>query len=149
MFASLAERKMEHSFLADVVLITHFLYAFFVVGGLLFIWIGGLMKWQWVKLFWFRVIHLASIAFVAIISLFGIPCPLTILEANLRIAGGADFYNQSFIQYWLHKILFYEVPEEIFTAIYVVFAIAVTGSFYFVPVHLPTFLIQKNTKNRN
>jgi hypothetical protein len=81
--------------------------------------------------------------------LFGIPCPLTILEGNLRIAGGADFYNQSFIQYWLHKILFYEVPEEIFTAIYVVFAIAVTGSFYFVPVHLPTFLIQKNTKNRN
>ncbi len=140
---------MEYFFLADVVLFTHFLYALFVVGGLLFIWIGGLMKWQWIKLFWFRVIHLASIAFVAVISLFGIPCPLTILEGNLRIAGGADFYNQSFIQYWLHKILFYEVPEEIFTAIYVVFAIAVTGSFYFVPVHLPTFLIQKNTKNRN
>ena len=140
---------MEYFFLADVVLFTHFLYALFVVGGLLFIWIGGLMKWQWIKLFWFRVIHLASIVFVAIISLFGIPCPLTILEAHLRIAGGAAFHKQSFIQYWLHKILFYEVPEEIFTAIYVVFAIAVTGSFYFVPVHLPTFLIQKNTKNRN
>ena len=140
---------MNYVFLADLVLITHFLYVLFVVGGLLLIWAGGFMKWQWVKLFWFRIIHLTSIAFVAIISLFGIPCPLTILEGNLRIAGGADFYNQSFIQYWLHKILFYEVPEEIFTAIYVVFAIAVTGSFYFVPVHLPTFLIQKNTKNRN
>ena len=104
------------------------------------------MKWQWVKLFWFRIIHLASIAFVAVISLFGIPCPLTILEGNLRISSGADFYNQSFIQYWLYKILFYEGPEEIFTIIYAVFAFLVGVSFYFVPVRLPSFLATKNTK---
>ena len=143
---------MEYSFLAEVVLITHFLYAFFVVGGLLLIWAGGFMKWQWVKLFWFRIIHLTSIAFVAIISLFGIPCPLTILEGNLRAAGETDFYNQSFIQYWLHKILFYEAPDETFTIIYVAFAIAVAGSFYFVPVRFPRFLakkLKKDTKKMN
>ena len=136
---------MVYSFLADVVLITHFLYVLFVVVGLLFIWIGGLMKWQWVKSFWFRILHLASIAFVAVISLFGIPCPLTILEGNLRIAGGVDFYNQSFIQYWLHKILFYEAPEEIFTIIYSAFALAVAGSFYFDPLANP-LKTRKNAK---
>ena len=136
---------MNYVFLADVVLITHFLYVLFVVGGLLLILIGGFMKWQWVKFFWFRIIHLASIAFVAIISLFGIPCPLTILEGNLRISSGTAFHNQSFIQYWLHKILFYEGPEEIFTIIYVAFAITVAGSFYFVPLSNP-LKTRKNTK---
>ncbi len=138
---------MKYSFLADIVLITHFLYVLFVVGGLLLILTGGFIKWQWVKLFYFRIVHLATIAFVAVISLFGIPCPLTILEGNLRIAGGADFYSQSFIQYWLHKILFYEAPEEVFTVIYVAFAIAVAGSFYFVPVRFPSFFNTKNTKD--
>ncbi len=136
---------MEYSFLADVVLITHFLYVLFVLGGLLLTWIGGFMKWQWVKLFWFRIIHLASIAFVAIISLFGIPCPLTILEGNLRIAGEADFYNQSFIQYWLHKILFYEASEEVFTLAYLAFAFLVGISFYFVPLSNP-LKTQKSAK---
>ncbi len=137
---------MNYVFLADVVLITHFLYVLFVVGGLLLIWSGGFMKCQWVKLFWFRIIHLASITFVAIISIFGIPCPLTILEGNLRVADGADFYNQSFIQYWLHKILFYEAPDEIFTLIYAAFTIAVAGSFYFLPVRFPPFLATKLKK---
>ena len=136
---------MDYVFLADVVLITHFLYVLFVVGGLLLIWSAGFMEWQWVKLFWFRIIHLASIAFVAAISMFGIPCPLTILEGNLRVAGGADFYNQSFIQYWLHKILFYEASGEIFTLIYSTFAIAVAGSFYFVPLANP-LKTRKNAK---
>ncbi len=95
------------------------------------------MKWQWVKLFWFRIIHLASIAFVAVISLFGIPCPLTILEGNLRISSGADFYNQSFIQYWLYKILFYEAPGIAFTIGYVIFVLLVAVSFLFVPLSNP------------
>lgn len=125
---------MNHRLLADVVLIAHFLYVLFVVTGLLLIWIGGFMEWQWVKLFWFRVIHLASIAFVAIISLFNIPCPLTILEMNLRISGGADFHSQRFIQHWLHKILFYEAPDVVFTILYVSFAVLVGISFYYVPV---------------
>lgn len=137
---------MNYIFLADIVLIIHFLYVLFVVVGLLLIWTGGFLKWQWVKNFWFRIIHLASIAFVAIISLFGIPCPLTILEGNLRIASGSDFYNQSFIQHWLHKILFYQFSEGVFTLIYVAFAILVAGSFYFVPVRFPSFLTQKDTK---
>ena len=128
---------MNYSFLADIVLITHFLYVLFVIGGLILVWAGWFMKWQWVKLFWFRIIHLASIAFVAVISLFGIPCPLTILEGNLRISSGADFYNQSFIQYWLYKILFYEAPGIAFTIGYVIFVLLVAVSFLFVPLSNP------------
>jgi len=137
---------MNYVFLADVVLIAHFIYVMFVVVGLLLIWAGKFLKWQWVKLFLFRIAHLASIAFVAIISIFGIPCPLTILEGNLRLSGGVDFYNQSFIQYWLYKILFYEAPEEVFTLIYVVFAIMVGISFYFIPLSNPR-KTQKSAKD--
>lgn len=125
---------MRYIFLADIVLIIHFLYVLFVVIGLFLIWVGIYMRWKWVKNFWFRIIHLASMVFVVIISIFGIPCPLTILERNLRLFGGKDFYVQSFVQHWVHKVLFYSAPDEVFTAIYIVFAMLAGGTFYFVPI---------------
>ncbi len=128
---------MSYIFLADIVLIIHFLYVLFIVGGLILIWLGTYIKWQWIKIFWFRIIHLVSIMFVAIISIMGIQCPLTILERNLRVVAGTGFYSQSFIQFWIHKILFYQAPEEVFTIIYVAFAISVGGTFYFAPIHFP------------
>jgi len=48
--------------LADVVLVVHFAFVLFVVGGLALIWIGGAAGWQWVRGFWFRAAHLAAIA---------------------------------------------------------------------------------------
>lgn len=126
---------MSYIFLADVVLIIHFLYVLFVLVGLLFIWVGNYRRWNWIRKFWFRIIHLASIIFVVIISIFGVPCPLTILERNLRLLGGKGFYIQSFVQHWVHKVLFYFAPDEVFTIIYIAFAMLVGGTFYFVPIH--------------
>lgn len=138
---------MDSIVLADIVLLTHFLFVVFIVAGLLVIWVGKLMRWQWIRLFWFRILHLTSIAFVAIISVFSIPCPLTILERNLRISGGVDFYNQGFIQYWIYKVLFYHASEHTFTLIYIAFLIAVALTFFFVPIHSP--FISKKDRDEN
>ncbi len=139
---------MKYIFLADLVLITHFLYVLFVVGGLALVWTGKFLNWKWVHNPWFRFAHLASIALVSLMSLLGIYCPLTILEGNLRIAGGGDIYNQSFIEYWLHKILFFEAPEWVFTQIYTAFAVVVAGSFYFVPVRFSSSLTAKRPETK-
>jgi hypothetical protein len=64
--------------LADAVLIVHFLFVLFVVGGLLAIWAGALIGWVWVRNLRFRVAHLAAILFVMAESLVGIACPLTV-----------------------------------------------------------------------
>jgi hypothetical protein len=121
-------------FLADAILILHFAFVAFVVMGLVLIWAGWWRRWQWVRNVSFRVAHLAAIGVVAAESIFGMMCPLTRWEDRLRfLAGGEQRYAESFMQHWLHKVMFFDVPERIFTVAYVVFFLLVALSLWFVP----------------
>ncbi len=115
---------------ADIVLLVHLLYVLFVVGSLPLIWLGALLKWPFAGNPWFRYLHLAAILFVVAESLLGIACPLTVLENNLR----ALETDRSFIQHWVHKILFYQFPEYVFTLIYIAFAMLIAATFKWVPI---------------
>jgi hypothetical protein len=117
--------------LADIILIIHFLFVLFVVGSLPLIWIGAWMGWGFVRNLRFRLAHLAAILFVVGESVIGIACPLTLLEDSLRRAepGG------NFIQRWLHRILFYDVPEWVLMMVYVLFAFLVAVTFRLLPPH--------------
>jgi len=97
--------------LADAILILHFAFILFVVGTLVLVVVGNYRAWSWVNGFWLRVVHLAAIGFVIAESWFGLPCPLTALEAWLRTRAGATTYSQGFIQYWFQHGLSYEVPS--------------------------------------
>lgn len=124
--------------LADLVLVVHAAFVGFVVIGLLVIWIGGFRRWSFVRNFWFRLAHLAAIAVVAAESLAGFICPLTTWESCLRLlAGGEERYQGSFVQHWLHKMLFFELPERAFPIAYVVFLVVVVLSFWRVPPRRP------------
>ena len=116
------------SLLADVIVVIHFAFVLFVVGGLGLIWIGAAARWQWVRNFWFRVAHLAAIVFVAGEAIAGIWCPLTVWEAALRGARA----DKSFVAQWIHRILFYDFPEWVFTLAYILFALAVATTWLFV-----------------
>ena len=70
--------------LSDLILAAHFLVAAFITGGLILVWIGAWRKWGWARNRWFRYLHLATIAFVALDALAGIACPLTVWEDSLR-----------------------------------------------------------------
>lgn len=114
--------------LADFILFVHFAFVLFVVGGLGLIWIGAAAGWRWVRNFWFRIAHLAAIAFVAVESLAGVWCPLTVWEAQLRGARA----EKSFIAQWIHRLLFYDFPDWIFMTVYVLFAVVVAVTFWWV-----------------
>jgi hypothetical protein len=114
--------------LADIVLLVHFAFVAFVVGGLALIWIGALAGWRWVRNFRFRVAHLAAIAFVAAEALAGVLCPLTVWEATLR----GTQAEKSFIAQWTHRLLFYDFPEWVFTVLHVGFALLVAATWCFV-----------------
>ncbi len=114
--------------LADIVLIVHFAFVSFVVGGLAAIWIGAAAGWRWVRNFWFRIAHLAAIAYVAAESVVGAVCPLTVWEDALRGVAA----ERSFIARWVQRILFYDFPEWVFTTAYVLFALVVALSWWFV-----------------
>ena len=111
--------------LADLILVVHFCFVLFVVGGLLLIWLGAVQGLRWVRNFWFRIAHLAAILFVAGESVAGLICPLTAWEDALR--GGA--VHSSFIQRWIGRLLYYDFPEWVFIAAYLLFALAVVITF--------------------
>lgn len=118
---------------ADALLIVHALFVAFVVLGLVGIYLGGLLAWRWVRNRAFRVTHLAAIGFVVVQAWLGAVCPLTLWETALRVEAGADSYAGSFIQYWLHRLLFYSAPDWLFVLLYTGFGGLVLLSWYLVP----------------
>ena len=117
-----------HALLADAILLLHFGFVLFVVGGLALVWIGAAAGWAWVRNFWFRAAHLAAIAFVAAEALLGIWCPLTVWEDALRGVHG----EKSFVARWIHRLMFYDFPLWVFTTAYVAFALLVAATWWWI-----------------
>lgn len=115
--------------MADVLLVVHFAIAAFIVGGLVFVWLGAALGWRWVRNPWFRYAHLAAIAFVAAEALLGIACPLTVWEDMLR--GGVQ--AESFVGRWVQRLLFYRAPEWVFATAYALWAAATLLTLKLVP----------------
>ena len=122
--------------LADAVLVSHFALVVFVVGGLPLIVVGNFVGWNWVNALWFRLAHLAAIAIVAAEAWLGITCPLTTLELWLRAQSGVNTwlaYSDSFVGYWLRRLLFYSAPPWVFVLAYTVFAALVVAVWFWFP----------------
>lgn len=118
---------------ADAVLVLHAGIVLFVVAGLPLIVAGNLARWRWVNHWWFRLAHLATIAYVAAQAWLGVACPLTILEAWLRTQSGGPAYDGGFIEHWLQALLFWDLPAWVFTIAYTAFALAVAAAWWFCP----------------
>jgi hypothetical protein len=114
-----------YSFLADVILVIHFSFVVFVVVGFVFILVGLLAHWSWIHNRVFRIAHLAAIGIVVVQAWFGQLCPLTIWENALRRRAGQSDYAETFVEHWLHEILFYQAEPWIFTTIYTAFGVLV------------------------
>ena len=123
--------------LADVTVVIHALLALFVVLGLVLVLVGWAAGWQWVRNFWFRAIHLGLIGTIVVFPLIGGLCPLTDFEKWLRIRGGEETYPGSFVAYWVHELLFVEVPSRVIAVSYCAFGVAVILAFFLVPPRWP------------
>ncbi|MGP0065636.1 MAG: DUF2784 domain-containing protein [Isosphaeraceae bacterium] len=123
--------------LADLIVVFHATYVSFVVFGLVAILIGAVLRWKWVRNFWFRATHLTAIGIVVLEALLGITCPLTDWEQRLRISAGEASYSGDFIGYWAHQLIFYDAEPWVFTTIYILFGLAVAGALILAPPRLP------------
>ena len=123
----------HYRLLADLVLTLHAALVLFVVGGLVAILAGNRWRWRWVNHLWFRLLHLATILAVVAESWLGITCPLTTWESWLRARGGSQGYDESFIEYWLQHLLFYDAPPWLFVIVYTLFAVAVAAAWWRFP----------------
>jgi hypothetical protein len=116
--------------LADAVLLLHGALVVFVVGGLLLIVVGNLRGWSWVNGAWLRLAHLAAILVVVAESWFGVVCPLTALEQAARARAGEAGYGGGFVEHWVQRLIYYDLPGWVFVLGYSLFALAVLAAWW-------------------
>ena len=110
----------------------------FIVGGLILIWIGRWRRWRWVHNGWFRLAHLLTMGMVALQTVAMLPCPLSVWEWELRrMAGQVDQPRSGFIQHWVERLMYYELPSWIFAPLYIVFFILILYTVRAMPPRWP------------
>ncbi len=113
--------------LALAALAAHFAVIAFNVFGLVVVPIGGALGWRFVRIFWWRALHLALLGVVALQALFGRACFLTLWQAALETDAGAPASRQPLIARWIESLIFWNLPIGFFAALYVavlVYAVA-------------------------
>lgn len=127
-----------YSFLADAILVFHALIVFFNLGALPAIWIGHFRGWRFARNSWFRLVHLGLIVFITCENVCGAICPLTTWEDQLRVKAGLDpRYQGSFVQHWVHGLIFYNVDQRVFGIGYAVFLALVVITLFLVKPQRP------------
>lgn len=93
---------MPYGFLADMVLVMHLGWIFFLIlGG---IW-GRRIRAV-------RLVHIPALVFAFIINLFGWACPLTYVEVWLRrLQSPGAAYEGSFISHYVERMIYLPVPQ--------------------------------------
>ena len=126
---------MGYGLAADAVVALHVAYVVFVVLGQAAILVGAARGWRWVRKPWFRLAHLTAIAVVALEAVWGIDCPLTVWEGNLRELAGEEAAQGTFIGRCLDALIFVNVPVAVLNAIHMGFALLVLATLVWVPPH--------------
>ena len=108
--------------LAGLILSAHVMVIAFNLFGLVAVPLGAWRGWNWVHRPTWRLLHLASLAAVALQAAFGRACFLTIWQ-SLAEQGGAG--PEPLIMRWVNGLIFWPLPLWAFTLIYLaVFAYA-------------------------
>ena len=71
-------------FLADLLMVAHAAFATFVLGGLLLILLGTILRWRWIRDGRFRLVHLTLTLMLVGRVWLGFPCPFSVGENALR-----------------------------------------------------------------
>ena len=119
--------------LALVVLAVHVAVIAFNVLGLIAIPLGGLPDWRFVRVFWWRALHLALLAVPALQALFGCTCFLTLWQAMLEQEVGARASQEPLIARLVESVIFWPLPIWFFAALYVAIWIYALALWWRVP----------------
>jgi hypothetical protein len=124
---------LPYQALANTVLLLHVAVVVFVVFSLPAIVVGNWRGWPWANNFWFRSAHLFTIGVVVLQAWLGQHCALTELESALRQRIGQAGYERSFIEYWVHRVLYHQAPIWVFALAYTGFGALVAWAWWRFP----------------
>ena len=101
--------------LAEVVLAIHLAVINFNLFGLIVVPIGATLGWRFVRVRWWRLLHLLSMAVVAVQAIAGRACFLTILQDGFSGGGGQP---TPLIMAFVNRLVFWPLPIWVFAVIY-------------------------------
>jgi len=101
--------------MSSAVLALHLAVIAFNVAGLVAIPVGAALGWRWVRVRWWRALHLASWAAVAVQAVLGRACFLTLLQDELT--GSAA--QPPLVERWVERTIYWPLPIWVFGAIYI------------------------------
>ena len=107
--------------IADIILVIHFAFIAFLIVGQALMMIGYSRNWRWATSRALRGVHIACTLYVVFQTWAGQWCPLTLLENRFRQSAGQRAYGSSFIQDWMGRLIYYDLPPWVFTVTYTAF----------------------------
>ena len=91
----------------QAILAAHLVVIAFNVAGLVAIPVGAKLGWRWVRIRWWRALHLVSWAVVALQAALGRACFLTIWQDDLTGAGGTE---PPLIMRFVNSLIYWPLP---------------------------------------
>ena len=101
--------------LALIVLATHVAIIAFNLFGLIAIPLGAWRRWRFVRIRWWRMLHVAILAIVALQALLGRACFLTLWQDSLA---GDDSGSAPLIMRWVIGLIYWPLPIWFFALLY-------------------------------
>jgi len=108
-----------YSVLARLVLAVHLGIIVFNIAALVVIPLGAWRGWCFVRILWWRALHLAILALVAVQALLARACFLTLWQSALQQRAGEAASSAPLIERWVHDLIFWPLPLWFFAALYV------------------------------
>ncbi|HEV2303495.1 MAG TPA: DUF2784 domain-containing protein [Stellaceae bacterium] len=102
--------------LAALVLAFHVAVILFNLFGMVAVPLGHWRGWRFVRIRWWRALHVAALAMVALQALVGRACFLTLWQDALL---GTGARGTPLVMGWVDRLLFWPLPMWFFAAIYV------------------------------
>jgi len=126
-----------YSALASAVLAFHLGVVLFNVFGLVAIPLGAWRGWAFVRIFWWRALHVAILALVAVQAVLDQVCFLTTWQAALLRRAGESAADAPLIARIVNRLLFWPLPLWMFAVLYVAVGVAVLLLWWLVPPRWP------------
>ena len=120
---------MDTALIGGLVLSAHLAVIGFNLFGLVAIPLGAWRGWSFVRVRWWRLLHLASFAVVAMQALLGRACFLTIWQDDLSGGGAGD----PLIMRVVNGLIYWPLPMWAFTAAYVTLFVYVLALWWLAP----------------
>jgi hypothetical protein len=123
--------------LAGLVLLVHVAVILFNLFGLVAIPLGAWRGWAFVRIFWWRALHLGILAVVALQAVLDRVCFLTTWQSDLLRMAGQAASEAPLVARWVNRLIFWPLPVWVFAVIYVAVCLYVLALWRLVPPRTP------------